>query len=412
MNYFLTMAAFIVVLFATEYYFTRKVSKAIKNLFPNLNEKKFKLWKRFFLFYFNLYPILALFAWLYILMARIDSFGTPENFFFDYFILYPFWILIILVIQTLIFFLPIDIIKLITFPLWKSIRERIKRIEAFVILIIAGFFIVYVPARFIYDYYTVEVRRVEYVKKNLHPDLEEFKIGFIGDIHADYYTNEARLSRFVNMVSNEKPDIVLIAGDLITGTPNYIETSANYLGKIKSKYGIYSCVGDHDNWAYRFNYVRSLAEIKTAMSKANVVMPDNEKMTFNVEDAKIEIAFITNNYVNRVADQILDSLTNGIEDRNLKIFLTHQPRQFLIDEAVKKNFDLFLAGHTHGGQITFLFPFINPSITLIETKYVKGDFFFGDMMMTVTRGLGMSLAPVRYNSTPEITIITLKNKSK
>lgn len=90
--------------------------------------------------------------------------------------------------------------------------------------------------------------------------------------------------------------------------------------------------------------------------------------------------------------------------------LTHQPQEFLINSAVKNNYDLFLAGHTHGGQITLIFPFIQLTPTLFETTYIKGDFYFNDMLAIVCGGLGMSLAPVRYNSTPEIVLITLKNK--
>jgi predicted MPP superfamily phosphohydrolase len=48
---------------------------------------------------------------------------------------------------------------------------------------------------------------------------------------------------------------------------------------------------------------------------------------------------------------------------------------------------------------------------MIETNYIQGNFWFGDMLMIVTRGLGMSLAPLRYNSTPEIILITI-NDSK
>ncbi len=92
-----------------------------------------------------------------------------------------------------------------------------------------------------------------------------------------------------------------------------------------------------------------------------------------------------------------------------KIFLTHQPQEFLINSALKNKYDLFLAGHTHGGQITLVFPFIQLTPTLIETRFVKGDFYFNDMLAVVCGGLGMSLAPVRYNSTPEIVVITLKN---
>jgi predicted MPP superfamily phosphohydrolase len=47
---------------------------------------------------------------------------------------------------------------------------------------------------------------------------------------------------------------------------------------------------------------------------------------------------------------------------------------------------------------------------MLETSYIRGDFWFNNMLMIVSRGLGMSLAPVRYNSTPEITLINLAKK--
>ena len=141
------------------------------------------------------------------------------------------------------------------------------------------------------------------------------------------------------------------------------------------------------------------------------------KMLFAREGGRVKTAnarhpnnkVITNTYVSRVSETILDSLASG-NDSDLKIFLAHQPRNYLIDAARKNHFDLYLAGHTHGGQITLLFPFIQLTPTLIETNYIKGDFLFDGMMLIVTRGWGMSLAPVRYNSTPEIVLINLKSE--
>ena len=115
-------------------------------------------------------------------------------------------------------------------------------------------------------------------------------------------------------------------------------------------------------------------------------------------------------YVSRITNEELDTLSQNNKDYDVGIFLTHQPNEYLIKTASTKHYDLFLAGHTHGGQLTLLFPFINLTPTLIETKYVKGDFFLNGMKIIVTRGLGMSLAPVRYNSTPEVTLIVLQNK--
>ena len=198
-----------------------------------------------------------------------------------------------------------------------------------------------------------------------------------------------------------------MAGDMITSTPNFIELSANQLSRIHSKYGVYTCVGDHDNWAYRGDYDRSLREVTQALSKSGIPMIDNDKLVLGIDSSNVEVTFITNTYVERANSKILDSLTNNNNKADLKIFLTHQPRELLINKAVEMNYDLYLCGHTHGGQITFLFPFYNLSPTLAETTYMRGDFWFGDMLMIVTRGLGMSLAPVRFNSTPEITVITL-----
>lgn len=269
---------------------------------------------------------------------------------------------------------------------------------------------IYAPIRITYDYFTVSIRPVEYLKADLHPSLDGFKIVLIADVQADRYTNKSRLANYINKINSVNPDLVLIAGDIITSTPNYINLGAEFLGKINSKYGVYSCVGDHDNWAYRNDTQRSIKEITDALSDVNVIMLDNEKLTLIIESSKIGIAFITNTYVERINPNTLDSLTTLINSYNLKIFLTHQPRPELIKQAYKQNYDLFLAGHTHGGQLTFFFPFYNLSPTLFETKYVRGDFWFGDMLAVVNRGLGMSLVPLRYNSTPEITLIQLSSK--
>jgi len=250
---------------------------------------------------------------------------------------------------------------------------------------------------------------VKYQKENLPLALENFKIVFISDIQADHYTDEKRLSNYLNKVNSLNPDLILIAGDLITTGPDYIELSAREVGKLKAKYGVYSCVGDHDNWAYRNDYVRSLTEVKSALNYHGVQMIDNNIKKINVDSAAIAITFITNTYVETVSQNILDSLSFNNEG-NFKIFLTHQPQPRLIESGQNNGFDLLLAGHTHGGQITFVFPFIQLTPTMFETQYIRGDFWFGEMLMIVSRGLGMSLAPLRYNSTPEITLIKLVNK--
>jgi predicted MPP superfamily phosphohydrolase len=395
-----------ILLFLAEFYFTKKVSKALKNTFPRFSEQKRKTILTIFLIWINLYPLFLIFDWSYAAISQTYVW-VPQNFFFDYFLIYPFWTGLLLVVQSDLFFVMIDVLRFLIFPVWKKHKQKLLSIEGKVISFIAVFFLLYVPLRIIHDYNAVSIRIVEYKKKNLPEALNNFRITFISDIQADRYTDRSRLTNYINRVNSTHPDLVLMGGDVITSTPDYINEAAEYIGKIKSKYGIYSCVGDHDNWAYHNDYKKSLNEVETALKKHDIVMINNGKRYIKVDTATIEITFVTNTYVERIPAKQLDSLANLKKNYGLKIFLAHQPRGFLAEAALKYNYDLYLAGHTHGGQITFLFPFKNLSPTLIETPYVRGDFHLGKMLMIVTRGLGMSIAPVRYNSTPEITVIII-----
>lgn len=268
-------------------------------------------------------------------------------------------------------------------------------------------FLIYVPASICYDYFHVEVREVTYKKPGLAEELNNFKIVFISDLHADRYTNKKRLDNYISKVNELHPDLVLIGGDFISSHPDYIGLAAKEVGKIKSKYGIFSCVGDHDNWAYPDNPQRSLNEIKDALKKQNILMLDNANKIILIKNQPILITFTTDTYVRRIPQATLNNLVSDTNRYALKILLTHQPGDYLVNSAFMQNYDLFLAGHTHGGQITFLFPFLNLTPTMFETKYIRGNYNLGKMLIIVTRGLGMSLVPMRYNSSPEITIINI-----
>ena len=397
----------LVILVVVEYYFLRKTSLSLKYLFPSFYQKKFKILKRIFLIWMNLYPIVLIIVYVYFAITS-EYMTMPESRVIDYLLIYPFWAFFILTIQVCIYFLIIDILKLLLFPIYRKHKDKFLKAQSAIVFLLTGFFLIYIPARIIYDYNEVSVRTVEYKKENLPDALNNFKIAFISDLQSDHYTDEGRLRDYIETVNTLDPDLVLIAGDFITTGSKYITISANLVGKLNSNYGVYSCIGDHDNWAYRGDVTKSLTEVTNALRDNNIEMVDNSQRRIVVGNTNIEVTFVTYTYVGRIQKSMLDSLViNGSGD--FKIFLTHQPRQHLIDAAANNNYDLFLAGHTHGGQISFLFPFIQLTPTLFETSYIRGDFWFNDMLMVVTRGLGMSLAPLRYNSTPEITLIKITN---
>ncbi len=407
---------FIVVIFITfilifliQFYFIRKIYKSILRIFSKVSPKILKRIFRILLIFLNIYPLFLLAAYIFLSPSAGEARPRiPEGWFINYFLLYPFWIWTFLVVQCILLFLIIEIIKLLILPVYRKHKEKLKNIEAKIVLVILAFFVIYVPARVIIDYFMVSTRIVEYKQPNLPDVLNNFKITFISDIQADAYTDAARLGKYINRVNETDPDLVLIGGDMITSTPDYIDEAAEYVGEIKSKYGIYSCIGDHDNWAYRDDYGRSLREVKRAMRKYNVEMLNNKDTVLYIKNSRIGITFLTSTYVEHLNSGVLDSLIHRQNHSDIKILLIHQPNALAVQKAAGEGYNLFLAGHTHGGQVTFLFPFINLTPTLLETRFVRGDFHFGKMLMIVTRGLGMSLVPLRYNSTPEITVIVLR----
>ena len=398
----------ITLLAVVEIYFIKKFGLAVKNLFPSFHQKRYKIIKRIFLLWMNFYPLVLIAIFVYFAITS-EYVTQPESRIIDYLLIYPFWIGFVLMVQTTIYFIIVDLITLIGYPLIKKHKPVFVKWKSVFIFILICSFAVYIPIRVIYDYNEVSVREVEFKKENLLQSLNNLKIAFISDIQADHYTDEGRLEKFINLVNSSNPDLILIAGDLVTTGPDYINISAKHVGRLVAKYGIYSCIGDHDNWAYRNDNKRSINEITDALLNNNVEMVDNGDRYINIDSSSIGITFITNTYVETVQPKILDTLSSN-NGGDLKIFLTHQPRQHLIEAAKKNNFDLYLAGHTHGGQISFIFPFVQLTPTLFETKYIQGDFWFDKMLVIVTRGLGMSIAPLRYNSTPEITLIVLSNK--
>ncbi|PJA98374.1 MAG: hypothetical protein CO128_07690 [Ignavibacteriales bacterium CG_4_9_14_3_um_filter_30_11] len=404
------IVVFLLLLAGIEFYFLKKVNNSLKSVFGNVSFKKLKLFNIIFFIIFNLFPLYLLLLFSYSIITSNNRLVFPENIFLDVVLVFPFWILLLLMVQSILLFIIVDLFAFVIKLFKKGLRTKVKKYSALISLIIFCFFSIYVPCRILYDYNTIEISNYNFVKSSLPVNLNGFKIVFISDMQADRYTDKNRLNNFVTMVNNEKPDLVLIGGDFITSTPNYITLSAEMAGKIKSKQGVYSCVGDHDNWAYRWDTKRSLKEIEKVLVDKNIKMIDNGNITLAIDSSKIRITFVTNTYVQKINDTVLDSLVDKTNDYELKIFLTHQPSNFLIDKAKKYNYDLYLAGHTHGGQIKFLFPFINLTPTLIETKYVKGMFKFDNLTAIITGGLGMSIAPVRYNSTPQITVIKLVNE--
>ena len=135
---------------------------------------------------------------------------------------------------------------------------------------------------------------------------------------------------------------------------------------------------------------------------------ENETATVPLEKGSIVITGVTNVYRNNLSDGTVDRLARELPAGSLRILLTHQPSTWLVEMAADRKYDLFLAGHTHGGQIAFPLPGFLLTGSSFETKYVTGFHNVGSMLVSVNNGLGLTLAPIRYHAPAEVTLIVLK----
>lgn len=391
-----------------QYYFFTRIALIYKSFFGSISRKQ-KSWFFLVVLLLHTYVIHKSIQ----IIIRITGFseipGTSENLIYVFLVIIPFWIYFIIMANSVIYFLLIDLYRIVKSKISKSGAVS-QRAYSFLFLIILCFFAVYVPARIIYDHYSIKVTNVTLSKKNLPEDLNGLKIAFITDIQVDRFTMGERLSNYIDKVNSLKPDLVLNGGDFVTGGRVYWDTVLKEMGRINAPYGIYSCIGDHD----RSIPPRKLPDYILNKTKELGVNPihvfENSGRDIKIGNTSLDVTIIMYTYSGKVNTAELNELIKPNPGSVYRIFLSHQPNPDLITKASKNGYDLFLAGHTHGGQVVALFPFINLTGSIVESPYVEGTYYHNGMPVIICNGLGYSIAPIRYNAEPEIVLITLTNK--
>lgn len=245
------------------------------------------------------------------------------------------------------------------------------------------------------------------VKSNKLPsNFNNFKIAHISDFHNE---KSKRINRLlINALKKNKPDIIVITGDLIHNEEN--TNAIALLPKLTNIAPTYYVSGNHESTINNYDYI--IKSLKN--NRINIL---NNKS----ENIKIKQEFIN---IIGVDDPALSHSKEPeyiIAKKNLKkinydkntftILLSHRPELF--DLYVEENIDLSFSGHAHGGQ--FRLPFIggvySPSQGLFP-KYSEGIHLKNKCMMIVSRGIGNSSFPFRLNNRPELVFATLKKDNE
>ena len=213
----------------------------------------------------------------------------------------------------------------------------------------------------------------------------------ITDTHVD--TSRFDYAKLPSIIEGLNPDIIIHTGDHLTYFRGY-SLVRRLLEALASISEVYTVLGNHDVWSGldRAKYINEINGIE------NVRLLVNEGI------------YIDGFWIIGVGDPYtggddLDRALGGIGDDSVRILIAHSPQ--IIDKAVGR-VDLVLSGHTHGGQIVL--PLLGPLWLPLPLKYWRysyGLFELDGTTLFVSRGIGTTSIPLRFNCPPEIVYINL-----
>ncbi len=314
---------------------------------------------------------------------------------------YWFWFGLVFSVQLLGWLLVLDLLKWAVRTFSSPERRKIQRYYRYIFWLMAGMFFVFTAAKMIHDTRSIQVRNLTVSSNDIPDGFNNFRIVHISDLQGDEYTGREEIAAYIKKVNALKPDVVIFTGDLISYGTDFISMAAEELGRAEATYGTYAVIGDHDYWA-------GVSNIKEALDNNEIRLLQDENRIIRIQNDSLLLTGITEVYSKQIPADSLQALTGGYPKVPLKILASHQATEKVIEQARDSDYELLLAGHTHGGQLRIPFLFMTFSAAEMDTPYLSGEYRFGDMLMNIDNGLGFTLAPVRYNAPPTISVIDFK----
>ncbi|MCH8547976.1 MAG: metallophosphoesterase [Balneolaceae bacterium] len=321
---------------------------------------------------------------------------------FPHFMIYLFWYGVVFTGVSINWLILHDLFRPLVSRFSGADPFRIRIIFAVGFLILLSFTALWTGGKMVWDSNRISIQELTYTMPAGEEFNESLTIVHIADIHADEFTRAETMGRYVDVVNAAMPDIVIIAGDLITSGEDHIEAGAEAMSEIESTHGVFFVMGDHDYWV-------GSNLIEEVLVRHGIMVLEDANAYIDHGDERIKITGVTELYSRRIPASRLDELLYEEGGESLHILGSHQASERLIHEAREAGVHQLLGGHTHGGQIRVPILFYPVTAARAETPYVIGSWQMGDMLLNINNGLGYTLAPVRYNAPAQVSVIRVGN---
>ena len=282
-----------------------------------------------------------------------------------------------------------------------------------VIFFICLLVIIFVIAVVYHDMTHFVVRHYEIRSDKIKKDVT---FCLLSDLHEKSYGKKN--CELFEAIDREKPDAILIAGDMITGQSDKHKTNmkpaVSLIRKLAEKYPVYAADGNHEYKMLMLGgkHKKVYDRYESALARSGVVLLHNtgtylEDLNMEIHGLEMGYEYYSKFKKTRMVPGYIENFFGEPCAERYQLLIAHNPRYF--EEYCKWGADLTVSGHVHGGivRLPLLGGVISPAIVLFP-KYDGGLFKKDGKYMVLSRGLGMHTIPIRFYNPGEVCMITIR----
>ncbi len=275
-----------------------------------------------------------------------------------------------------------------------------------IILAVAAVILTALVARIAWSNTALELNTYTVTSDRLPDAFDGYRIAHISDLHnAEIGDGNKKL---LTMLRDAEPDMIAITGDFIDSRNTNIEIALKFAKEAIKIAPCYYVNGNHEARVSEYD------ELKSGLRELGVVVLEDEKLSLEKFGERITLvgvndpSYQTDHLFGDSEAVMQNKLSELMRDNNeYTLLLSHRPELF--DIYVECGAHLVLGGHAHGGQ--FRLPFIGGLVAPgqgLFPEYDAGLYTEENTNMIVSRGIGNSILPFRFNNRPEVILIELK----
>ena len=238
----------------------------------------------------------------------------------------------------------------------------------------------------------LEVNEWRIQSDRLPEAFDGFRIAQVSDLH------NTKNEKLLPLLEKAEPDVIVLTGDLIDSRNTDVAAALDF---VREAVKIAPCCyvsGNHES------RVPERYDLWAGLQELGVMMLDNASAELSRGGERIRLIGLADPDFGGNPGAMLEELTG--EDTGFTVLLSHRPELF--DVYTEFSVDLVFSGHAHGGQfrLPILGGLVAPHQGLFP-EYDAGLFEENGTAMLVSRGVGNSIIPIRFNNRPEIVLAVL-----